>query len=475
MNKIICWFFSLVLLFVVISPCYAGEVATFESFYTESSSWLGFGLALIGAVIIGAIVFFTGGASSPLVAGPAATIGTYIGTFLGYSGVVATNVGLALLGGGAIAAGGLGMAGGAALLTAVLTFGTEIVLDYTVNKISTAYSQAQFVEQSKQMTTLPLPINTDGPDVYEEAMEQLKQIDTQAPYSSPHNQNLIGAAFQKVRISNFEKLNDKERIQLYTFAALLAMLKNDYVEAKTWADRAIGLARNVQVKRTLPALIYAASSLYEPGIDISIITQNYFNYAILAEPDNPIIPLMFAVYLDRIMYRFNDGLAKEQHLRELVDIASRKEIGKQATLSLILIAVRYFTRLKLEQQAISSLSTTQNMTVKNSPKTLTTVKDSLASYGKLLIGTNRVLENLTSLPLEKEDKQKSQEFWNLYSQYERDKTRLDSMVADLENYQNSLQSKGYDTTDMTQSNYPLFIGGTLLLSVLVVLGLRKFR
>lgn len=53
----------------------------------------------------------TGGLAAPAIAG------IYGSLVLGYSGVVATTAGMAALGGGSIAAGGLGMAGGAALIT----------------------------------------------------------------------------------------------------------------------------------------------------------------------------------------------------------------------------------------------------------------------------------------------------------------------------------------------------------------------
>lgn len=49
-------------------------------------------------------------------------VGGAIGAAMGYSGVVASNVGLAFLGGGSLAAGGFGMAGGTMLLTAVSCF-----------------------------------------------------------------------------------------------------------------------------------------------------------------------------------------------------------------------------------------------------------------------------------------------------------------------------------------------------------------
>ena len=65
-------------------------------------------IAIGGGVILGPLAYFA-----------APSIGGAIGAYLGYSGAVATNVGLASLGGGAIAAGGFGMAGGTIVLTAI--------------------------------------------------------------------------------------------------------------------------------------------------------------------------------------------------------------------------------------------------------------------------------------------------------------------------------------------------------------------
>ncbi|MGY0561680.1 DUF726 domain-containing protein [Luteimonas sp. A277] len=66
------------------------------------------GVALAGAAVVG---------PAALMAGP--TIGGAVGVkILGYSGAVATKTGLAALGGGSIASGGLGMTGGLAVITA---------------------------------------------------------------------------------------------------------------------------------------------------------------------------------------------------------------------------------------------------------------------------------------------------------------------------------------------------------------------
>ncbi|MDD2770336.1 MAG: DUF726 domain-containing protein [Methylococcus sp.] len=64
------------------------------------------GLSLASAAVFGPLAFYM-----------APSIGGAIGVSMGYSGAVATNVGLATLGGGALAAGGAGMAGGVATIT----------------------------------------------------------------------------------------------------------------------------------------------------------------------------------------------------------------------------------------------------------------------------------------------------------------------------------------------------------------------
>ncbi len=91
----------MMLLFIALIPeivSAATEYATFEAFYKEETSYIGWISAGIGAVIAGAAIIFTGGAATPIVAG----VGTWIGGMMGYSGIVATNVGLALLGGGSM-------------------------------------------------------------------------------------------------------------------------------------------------------------------------------------------------------------------------------------------------------------------------------------------------------------------------------------------------------------------------------------
>jgi hypothetical protein len=75
---------------------------------SKSGSWAKYALLAGAGLGLGVL---TGGLAAPAIAGAYGTI------VLGYSGAVATTAGMAALGGGSIAAGGLGVAGGAALIT----------------------------------------------------------------------------------------------------------------------------------------------------------------------------------------------------------------------------------------------------------------------------------------------------------------------------------------------------------------------
>src|SRR5690606_32935448 len=100
----------------------AADVATFASIYQKSwtDSWTSLAVGALAAIAVGGILFVTGGTVSPMVG----SVGTWIGSLYGYSGAAATNFGLALLGAGAVASGGLGAGGAPGMLNSVLGFST---------------------------------------------------------------------------------------------------------------------------------------------------------------------------------------------------------------------------------------------------------------------------------------------------------------------------------------------------------------
>ena len=201
------------------------EHATFESFFRETSSigWLG---AALFAIAVGTIVL-TGGTASPIVVG----IGSWVGGLMGLSGVAATNAGLALLGGGAIASGGFGMIGGAAFITAALSFSTDIVVDYTVGKAFSEYSYSRLEDKSKNLLTLPVPVNKSGSDSYEDSIDQLDKINSDEPLSSNSNQGIIKKAIS-ILTAESSNLDDDELLKNETLLSLLYFTSNKYIKAR---------------------------------------------------------------------------------------------------------------------------------------------------------------------------------------------------------------------------------------------------
>jgi len=420
----------MMLLFIALIPeivSAATEYATFESFYKETS-YVGWILAGIGAVIAGAAIIFTGGTASPIVVG----IGTWIGGMMGYSGIVATNVGLALLGGGSIASGGFGIIGGTVLLTATLSFGTDIVIDYTLGKAITEYKYGSLAEQSKEMLTLPYPMNTDGSNSYKAAIDALSKIDKKSPIYADVNQQIVKGTIQILE-SNQEKFGLDKKLKNETLLSLLYFISNDYIKAKRYANSAIEDAKILDVKRTLPAFIYATSSLYNEKFDFNSITNDYFKYSILAEPNDPLIPLLFSIYLDRMQLRFNDNFLDEQAFKHIFAIMKAPELEKLRLQNYTALLSRYFIRLKLEQQKISSLAGSSNETIKNNPKTLETVTNSLNKYKILAQDANQVMGEYLLLDLsDKEAKAKTTEFHQLLIKYIQDEKRLTLLVKKFE-------------------------------------------
>jgi len=445
---------------------------TFEEFYKESSS-IGWIVAGVLAIIAVVAVVSSGGTAGPIVA----PIGTWIGGIMGYSGAVATNAGLALLGGGSIASGGFGIIGGTVLLTGALTFGTEVIIDYAVTKTMDEYNYSQFSENSKNMMTLPLPKNSNGCDSYENAMSIIEDIDSEVPLSSESTQLIIGKAIELLNIDDGD-IDLDEKAKKESLYALLYFISNNYTEAKKHAELSISLADKAKVKHTLPSYIVATSSLYDETFNYEKIADKYLRYSLINEVENPIIPLLLSIHLDRMMYRFGDGMINEKSLNKVFQIVSNTELKDLRLQNYIIILSRYTIRLKLEQQKISSLSLTDNKTIKNSPKTLVSIKKSFESYDKLIMGANNIVVNLEQIEVEDETevevKKQINTFKELITQYSNDKTRLHGLIKDLETYQASLSrdeivqaNEVKVVTDAKDKNIYLYIGLGIMLFTLI--------
>jgi len=437
------------------------EYATFESFYKESD-YVGWALSALIAGAIGTTIFVTGGTASPIVAG----IGTWLGGLMGLSGAAATNAGLALLGGGSIASGGFGIAGGTALLTAAMSFGSEVVTDYTISKTISEYSYRKLADQSKDMLTLPLPENTSGPGSYKDAVAILEDIDADLPISSNFNNKVISSAIKTITAKQ-ENLDADEESKIDSLLALLYFVSNNYPIAKEHANSAIMHARYKNIRRTLPAFIYATSSLYEENFDFSSVTNNILSYSVQAEPKNPLIPLLFSIYLDRMSLRFNDGFLDGSALIQVFNIMESPSIEDLRVENYAILLARYLMQLKLEQQKIVSIVNTSNSTIKQGPESLLAVGDSLGLYKQLITDSNHIMSKFIALDLDSKSRKIASEYHELLVEYTRDEARLASLVDQLKEYQRSLSET--DTDKWYLNNFLL-----IFISIVLIFAIRRY-
>lgn len=345
-----------------------------------------------------------------------------------------------------------------------IALGVETVFfasDQAVKK----YQYGKFVEQSKLMITLPLPRDSKGPDSYEEALTVLEDSSPEQALSGSHNQKIIKDAIKKIAETKDGDLTAAEQSRKLSLLALLHFVSNNYPEAKRYSYRAYQKASAAKSKATLPAFIYSVSTLYDEKIDFSTSVR-FFRHALEKEPENPLTPLLFRIYLDRMMYRFNDGDLPAESLRVIYNISKSLSLDERKRSIQLEVLRCYLNRLEGEKITIDSLAGTVNKTIKDSPRTLVNVKHAMSEYKVLLAGANESVKYQTDSVL-KSLKIKPGMFENSWikvkntfgyktvrwerkwvdelngpkvhlESYTKDKNRLEILVSNLEAYQNEL-------------------------------------
>jgi len=185
------------------------------------------------------------------------------------------------------------------------------------------------------------------------------------------------------------------------------------------------------------------------------------------------------------MYRFSDDMINETALDEVFRIVSDKSLKDLQLQNYIIVLSRYLIRLKLEQQKITSLSLTNNKTIKDSPKTLISIKKSFESYEKLIVGANKIITALKTVNIDEEKEVESKKqintFKELVFQYSNDKTRLNKLIEDLESYQASLvkdevvkiEPKNNTVSSSNTNQYLYIIFAILILIIIGIFLMRK--
>lgn len=132
-----------------------------------------------GAVVVGVLTAPTG----PL----APVIGTAIGNAMGLSGAAATSAGLAWLGGGSIAAGGFGMAGGTFVIAAAAK-GANLGGQYLITELSSSEPDVIIGELAKLCVTAEL-----YPSVVHEIVENVRRLTKELPSGTQAHRAAVAA------------------------------------------------------------------------------------------------------------------------------------------------------------------------------------------------------------------------------------------------------------------------------------------
>ncbi|MGP1384892.1 MAG: DUF726 domain-containing protein [Thainema sp.] len=202
------------------------------------------------AVVGGGAIALTGGLAAPIIGG---AIGT---TFLGLSGAAATSAGLAFLGGGSIAAGGFGMAGGTALVTAALGASGAGIAGWKANQrlgdikewdiehiggegLHICLGVSGFLQQGQQPSDVWSGLQESFPQAcsYDLKWESKKLQDLGKVLSSVSSQGLSGAAIAQIAMSATKKAFGMAAIPVAALSAL-NIIDNPWSVAKNRAEQA---------------------------------------------------------------------------------------------------------------------------------------------------------------------------------------------------------------------------------------------
>ena len=189
----------------------------------------------------------------------------------------------------------------------------------------------------------------------------------------------------------------EETIKVNTLLALLHFCQDDYVSSKNYSSIALSHAKELGYVATLPEFIYAISRLYDAEVNVDDVTEKYFRPSIVNEPDNGLIPTMFAIYLDRVLYRIDSGMASQKSLYKILSVAEDRSVKRMLGVNYQMILSRCFSALEYNKLIIKTLSESENETIATSNETLETMKYSLSLYTNDLTFAKHVVTNYIKL------------------------------------------------------------------------------
>ena len=232
-----------------------------------------------------------------------------------------------------------------------------------------------------------------------------------------------------------------DRVNRHAFLALLYFQTNDYINAKSHAEQSINIANKYQVRHTLPLFIYATASLYDKNPNFDQVTENNRFEAIIKEPNNPLIPLMFSVYMDRLFLRLNeeptDGKKSLAKIFSIMNILKLHQIVNYPgsvdmdTINYMSLLSRYLMLIKIEQQNILSLTSKDSLEPEAKLFVVTRVEKSLENYRGLIDDASKVFDKLKMASRDISQKIDALKFLVLLKRYKEDAVMLESLITNF--------------------------------------------
>ena len=218
--------------------------------------------------------------------------------------------------------------------------------------------------------------------------------------------------------------------------ALLHFVSNDYESAGKFAQRAMLHGQKQKLNVSLPEYIHGVSLLYERDIDFETVVRHFSN-SLRAQPENTLAPLMYAVILDRVHYRMNEGSLGAAELNQIAFWTDPSVLGREALPVHVVLLARYLLRLFDSQQAIELPVSLDGENGRYEESNVLAARQALGEYrvliegGHFLVGAISVLGQKapkTQTELVKQAETLGVEF----RKYADDYSRLENMLSTLE-------------------------------------------
>jgi hypothetical protein len=165
----------------------------------------------------------------------------------------------------------------------------------------------------------------------------------------------------------------------------------------------------------------------------SDLTNRYFKYSLLNEPQNPMIPLLFRLYFDKSMESIDDVRV----ISLLLDIAKMKPLSKFKTQNLNYMLPTYVKKLQKSEEQIKRFSLDANESVKNSSKTIKKLEDELKTYDTLLSSAKVVVLEINA----SEESKKIVPYEDELKSFEDKKASLHKKLPELKQYQKERENR----------------------------------